>query len=158
MTTVSYPSELHPAPPPVSIDIPDSWETMSVPGVAIAAVQAERNADFTPNLIVRVGTRPALDQPADVLMEVAGAMQDRPDAHLGPAEQVELGGVQWTRVSVAWTDAQGLPIRQTHLSHGLPRDSEVQDFFHLTGSTGGASAESDAAVVQGVLESVRITR
>jgi hypothetical protein len=156
MTTVSYPSERYPAPPPVSIDIPPTWETMSLPGVAIAAVQAERNADFTPNVIVRVGTRPALDQPADVLLEVAGAMQDRADAELGQAEQVELGGLQWTRVSVAWTDAQGLPIRQTHLSCGLPRDAEVQDFFHLTGSTGGASAAADAPTVDAVLTSVRI--
>jgi hypothetical protein len=158
MTTVSYPSERYPAPPTVSVDIPDGWETLSVPAVAIAARQAPEKADFTPNVIVRVGTRAAQDQVADVLMEIAGAMQGRPGAEIGSPEAVELDGTAWTRVRVTWTDAQGLPIRQTHLSTGVPRDEQVQDFIHLTGSTGGEGVESDAPVVDQVLESVRLTR
>ena len=158
MTTVSYPSERYPAPPTVTIDIPDEWETLSVPAVAIAARRAPEKPDFTPNVIVRVGTRAAQDQVADVLMEIAGAMQDRPGAQIGSPETVDLGGTSWTRVRVAWTDAQGLPIRQTHLSTGVPRDDAVQDFIHLTGSTGGEGAESDAPVVDAVLSSVRLSR
>jgi hypothetical protein len=61
-------------------------------------------------------------------------------------------------VRVRWTDAQGLPIRQTHLSVGLPRDEAVQDFIHLTGSCGGEGVESDSAVVDDVLGSVRLSR
>jgi hypothetical protein len=158
MSTVSYPSERYPAPPTVSIDIPDEWETLSVPGVAIAARQATERPDFTPNVIVRVGTRALHDQVADVIMEITGAMQERPDAQVGSPETVDLDGTSWTRVRVTWTDAQGLPIRQTHLSVGLPRDEAVQDFLHLTGSTGGDGVESDAAVVDRVLESVRLGR
>jgi hypothetical protein len=158
MTTVSYPSERYPAPPTVSVDVPESWETLSVPGVAIAARQAPAKPDFTPNVIVRVGTRALHDQPADVLMEIAGAMQDRPEAKIGSPETVELDGQEWTRVVVTWSDAQGLTIRQTHQSASLPRDEEVQDFIHLTGSTGGAGIDSDEAVVAGVLASVRLTR
>jgi hypothetical protein len=158
MTTVSYPSELYPAPPTVSIDIPDHWETTSLPGVAITAREAPPRGDFTPNVIVRVGTRPLHDQPADVLMEVTGAMQDKADSVVGPAEQVDVEGVQWTRVAVQWTDARGLRIHQTHQSTGLPRDDQVQDFIHLTASTGGAGAEDDAPVLDQVLRSVRLTR
>jgi len=158
MTTVSYPSERYPAPPTVSIEIPDGWETLSVPAVAIAARQSPEKADFTPNVIVRVGTRAAQDQVADVLMEIAGAMQDRPGALIGEPETVDLDGTSWTRVRVSWTDAQGLTIRQTHLSTGVPRDEAVQDFIHLTGSTGGVGAESDGTVVDQVLGSVRLSR
>ena len=158
MTTVSYPSERYPAPPTVSIDVPDSWETLSVPGVAIAARQTPANPDFTPNVIVRVGTRALHDQPADILMEIAGSMQDRPGAQVGSPETVELGGQEWTRVVVTWTDAQGVPIRQVHQSASLPRDEAVQDFIHLTASTGGAGLEADAPVVAAVLDSVRLTR
>lgn len=158
MTTVSYPSERYPAPPTVSIDIPDTWDTTSLPGVAIAASAVPPREDFTPNVIVRVGTRPVHDQPADVLMEVVGAMQDKADSVVGAAEQVEIDGVQWTRVAVQWTDPQGLRIHQTHQSAGLPRDEQVQDFIHLTGSTGGAGAETDTPAVNEVLQSVRLTR
>ena len=158
MTTVSYPSERFPAPPTVSVDIPDTWETLSVPGVALAARQSPEKPDFTPNVIVRVGTRPLHDQPADVLMEIAGARQGRPDAQIGSAETVDLDGQEWTRVVVTWSDAQGLPIRQTHQSASLPRDEQVQDFIHLTGSTGGAGLESDDPEVAAVLASVRLTR
>ena len=157
MTTVSYPSELYPAPPTVSIDIPDDWETTSLPGVAITVRQTPPREDFTPNVIVRVGTRPLHDQPADVLMEVVGAMQDKAESVVGPPQQVELDGIQWTRVAVQWTDPRGLRIHQTHQSAGLPRDAHVQDFIHLTASTGGAGAEGDAQVVDRVLRSVRLT-
>ena len=158
MTTVSYPSERYPAPPTVSIDIPEGWETVSLPAVAIAVRQAQEKPDFTPNVIVRVGTRARDDQPADVLMELAGAMQERPEAQLGSPETVDLGGTTWTRVVVSWADTQGTPIHQTHLSVGLPRDEATQDFVHLTGSTGGSGAQTDAPVVDAVLGSVRLSR
>ena len=158
MTTVSYPSERYPAPPTVSIDIPDTWETLSVPGVAIAARATEQRPDFTPNVIVRVGTRALHDQPADIVMEVAGAMQGRPDAVVGSPETVEVGGEQWIRIEVSWSDGQGTAIRQVHLSRGIPRDEAVQDFVHLTGSTGGAGLESDQPAVESVLGSVALTR
>ena len=66
MTTVSYPSERYPAPPTVTLDIPDEWETLSVPAVAIAARRAPEKPDFTPHVIVRVGPRAAPDQVAVV--------------------------------------------------------------------------------------------
>ena len=90
MTTLSYPSERFPAPPSVSLDIPESWEPLSVPSVVLAARQREQNADFTPNVIVRMGTRPGLDQPADALMELAGSMQGREDAVVGELQRLHL--------------------------------------------------------------------
>ena len=158
MTTLSYPSERFPAPPSVSLDIPESWEPLSVPSVVLAARQREQNADFTPNVIVRMGTRPGLDQPADALMELAGSMQGREDAVVGELQRLDIDGTPFVRVDVSWSDPRGVAVRQHHLFTGLPREDGLQDFVHLTGSVGGAGADADEAVVLKVLESARISR
>jgi hypothetical protein len=158
MTTLSYPSDRFPAPPSVSLDIPDDWEPVSAPAVVLAAKQSGEQQVFTANVIVRLGTRSALDQPADALMELAGAVQGRQDATVGEMQHVELGGLPFVRVDVAWTDPRGIAIRQHHLFTGLPREDGLQDFVHLTGSVGGPEADGDEAVVLKVLESVRVTR
>ena len=158
MTTRSYPSDRFPAPPSVSLDIPDDWEPVSVPAVVLAARQAGEQRAFTANVIVRVGTRAGLDQPADALMELAGAVQGRQDATVGDMQHVELDGLPFVRVDVSWTDPRGIAIRQHHLFTGLPREDGLQDFVHLTGSVGGPEADGDEAVVLKVLESVRVSR
>jgi len=158
MTTLSYPSDRFPAPPSVSLDIPDDWEPVSVPAVVLAARQAGEQRAFTANVIVRVGTRAGLDQPADALMELAGAVQGRQDATVGDMQHVELDGLPFVRVDVSWTDPRGIAIRQHHLFTGLPREDGLQDFVHLTGSVGGPEADGDEAVVLKVLESVRVSR
>ncbi|TQJ48833.1 hypothetical protein [Phycicoccus sp. SLBN-51] len=157
MTTLSYPSDRFPAPPSVSLNVPDDWEPVSVPSVALAAKQSGEQL-FTPNVIVRLGTRSALDQPADALLELTGAVEGRQDARIGEMQHVELGGLSFVRVDVAWTDPRGIAIRQHHLFTGLPREDTLQDFVHLTGSVGGPEADGDEAVVLKVLESVRVTR
>jgi len=158
MTTLSYPSDRFPAPPSVSLDIPDDWEPVSVPAVVLAARQAGEQRAFTANVIVRVGTRAGLDQPADALMELAGAVQGRQDATVGDMQHVELDGLPFVRVDVSWTDPRGIAIRQHHLFTGLPREDGLQDFVHLTGSVGGPEADGDEAVMLKVLESVRVSR
>jgi hypothetical protein len=91
-------------------------------------------------------------------MELAGAVQGRQDATVGEMQHIELGGLPFVRVDVAWTDPRGIAIRQHHLFTGLPREDGLQDFVHLTGSVGGPEADGDEAVVLKVLESVRVSR
>lgn len=159
MTSLSYPSDRFPAPPSVTLDVPDDWEPVSVPAVALAAKQGGADEQvFTANVIVRLGTRPGLDQPADALMELTGAVQQRQDGVVGEMQRLELNGVPFVRVDVAWTDPRGIAIRQHHLFTGLPREDGLQDFVHLTGSVGGPAADSDEPVVLKVLESVRVSR
>lgn len=158
MTSLTFPSDRFPAPPSVTLDVPDDWEPVSVPAVALAAKQSGDQQVFTANVIVRLGTRPALDQPADALMELAGAVQGRQDATVGEMQHVEIGGLPFVRVDVAWTDPRDIAIRQHHLFTGLPREDGLQDFVHLTGSVGGPEADGDETVVLKVLESVRVSR
>ena len=158
MTTLTYPSQRFPAPPSVSLDVPDTWEPVSAPAVAMAAKQRETNADFTPNVIVRLGTRPELDQVADALMELRGSVEGRPEAAVSEPVPVQLGGQDFHRVDVAWTDPQFGRIHQVHVFAGLPREDTLQDFVHVTGSVGGHGAEEDLVVVEKVIASVRVTR
>jgi hypothetical protein len=158
MTTLSFPSERFPAPPSVAIEVPDTWEPVSVPAVVLAARQREANADFTPNVIVRVGTRPEHDQVADALMELRGTLDARPQAAVSEPRPVTLGDVPFHRVDVSWADPQFGAIHQVHAFAGLPRQDALQDFVHITGSAGGAGGEADLTVVEQVVASVRVTR
>jgi hypothetical protein len=158
MSTLTFPSDRFPAPPSVSLDVPDDWEPVSVPAVVLAARETGEHPEFTPNVIVRVGTRPGLDQPADALMELAGSLEGRQDAVIGRPEPVDIAGTAFHRCEVSWTDPRGIAIRQVHLFAGLPREDGLQDFVHLTGSVGGRAAETDEAGVHKILESVRVSR
>jgi hypothetical protein len=157
MTTLSYPSERFPGPPSVSLEVPEGWEPVAVPSVVLAA-RATGEHDFAPNVIVRVGTRPGMDQPTDALMELTGSMQGRQDAQVGTMRDVEIGGLRFVRVDVSWTDPRGVAVRQAHLFTGLPRQDGLQDFVHVTGSTGGPGADAGMDSLEEVLESVRVTR
>ena len=158
MSTLSFPSERFPAPPAVSIDVPDSWEPVSAPAVALAAKQTEVNADFTPNVIIRLGTRPENDQPADALMELRGSLDQRPQAEVGELRAVQINDQEFHRVDVSWVDPQFGTIRQIHAFARLPRQDALQDFVHVTGSAGGAGVDADVSVVEQVIASTRITR
>ena len=157
MTTLTFPSERFPAPPSVSLDVPADWEPVAVPSVALAA-RATGEHQFAPNVVVRVGTRPGLDQPTDALIELTGAMQGRQDAQVGEMRSVEVGGVGFVRVDVSWVDPRGVLVRQAHLFTGFPREDGLQDFVHVTGSVGGETADADEKTLEGVLESVRVAR
>ena len=158
MTTLSFPSDRFPAPPSVALDVPDTWEPVSVPAVVLAARQREVNADFTPNVIVRVGTRPEHDSVADALMELRGTVEARPQAAVSQPRPVTIGGLEFQRVDVSWVDPQFGTIHQLHAFAGLPREDTLQDFVHITGSAGGAGGEADLAVVEQVVQSARVTR
>jgi hypothetical protein len=158
MSTLSFPSERFPAPPSVSIDVPDSWEPVSAPAVVLAAKQTEVNADFTPNVIIRLGTRPENDSPADALMELRGSVDQRPQAEVSEIRTVQINEQEFHRVDVSWLDPQFGTIRQIHAFASLPREDALQDFVHVTGSAGGAGVDADVPVVEQVIASTRITR
>ena len=158
MSTLSFPSDRFPAPPAVSIDVPDTWEPVSAPAVALAAKQTEVNADFTPNVIVRLGTRPEDDQPADALMELRGSVDSRPQAEVGEVHTVQINGQEFHRVDVSWVDPQFGTIRQIHAFASLQREDSLQDFVHVTGSAGGAGVDTDVPLVEQVIASTPITR
>jgi hypothetical protein len=158
MASLKYPSEQFPGPLTLELDIPEGWEAVPVPNVALAARQAEENADFTPNVIVRQGTRPGMDQLQDALGELRASMEGRPGATISEPLSVELGGLSATRVEVGFLDPHELRIEQVHVFGGLPREDGLQDFVQVTGSVGGSGLTSDREVVEQVIASLRITR
>ena len=156
MTTVSYPSEQHPGPVPVRLEIPDGWESLGVPGVVLAVRQREQNAGFTPNVIVRETLRQGLDQTADVVRELERTLDGHAGAAMSHPTEVDLGGTTFTRVEVGFDDPSGVRVEQIHVFHAAARPDGLQTLVHATGGVGVPGGEQDRETVERVLASLRV--
>src|SRR5699024_6788498 len=52
--SIEYPSADCPGPPRITVQIPDDWETLTVPGVQVAAAQPRVEGTFRANVVVTV--------------------------------------------------------------------------------------------------------
>jgi hypothetical protein len=157
MSTLTYPSEDNPGPRPVSLEIPDTWERLAVPAVVLAARQKERNAGFTPNVIVRQFTRNGLDQRADILMELQKTLDGKAGASMSQPVDVDLNGTAFSRVEVGFDDPSGIRVEQIHVFASFPRADGLQDFIQITGGVGAPGGDEDREAVEKTIASVRVT-
>src|SRR5690625_5792251 len=51
---ISYPSAEFPGPPRITVEIPDAWQTLTVPGVQLAVAQPRVEGSFRANVVVTV--------------------------------------------------------------------------------------------------------
>lgn len=156
MPSLKYPSEQFPGPLSVTLEVPETWQPVPVPGVALAVRQSPENEDFTPNVVVRQGTRPGMDQVQDAMGELQATLEGRPGAVVSDPVPVELGGLSMTRVEVGFVDPHELRIEQIHVFGGRQRPDGLQDFVQVTGSVGGAGVTSDREVVEKVIASLQV--
>lgn len=156
MSTLTYPSEHNPGPRPISLEIPETWEPLAVPAVVLAARQKERNAGFTPNVIVRQFTRNGLDQRADILMELHKSIEGRPGATVGQPVDVEINGTDFSRVEVGFDDPSGVRVEQIHVFASFPRPDGLQDFIQITGGVGVPGGEEDREAVEKTIASTKV--
>ena len=52
--SIEYPSADFPGPPRITVDVPDDWETLTVPGVQVAVAQPRVEGTFRANVVVTV--------------------------------------------------------------------------------------------------------
>ncbi|HET8766460.1 MAG TPA: hypothetical protein VFM86_03960 [Pedococcus sp.] len=157
MPTLKYPSEQFPGPPSVTVDIPDGWSPVRVPGTLLAARRAEKGGAFAPNLVVRGFTRSAEFTIGRALAELKAFVQERPDGEMDDPFEVEIADVPFVGVNVSWTDEKVGDVVQAHLFAGARR-GQVVDLIQVTGSVGGPEVESEYATVQELMQTVRVTR
>jgi hypothetical protein len=157
MTTLTYPSAQFPGPPSVSVDVPEGWAPVRVPGTLLAARRADTAGRFAPNLVVRGFTRSGDFTIGRALGELRSYVEDRAQGQMDPPFALELDGVPFVGVNVSWTDERVGDVVQAHLFAGARR-GQVVDLIQVTGSVGGEQVGAEYDTLQQLMQTVRVTR
>jgi hypothetical protein len=157
MATLTYPSAQFPGPPSVSVDIPEGWAPVRVPGTLLAARRADTSGRFAPNLVVRGFTRSGDFTIGRALAELRAYVDDRSDGQMDAPFALEIEQVPFVGVNVSWTDERVGDVVQAHLFAGARR-GQVVDLIQVTGSVGGAQVGSEYDTLQQLMQTVRVTR
>ena len=157
MTTLTYPSAQFPGPPSVSVDIPQSWAPVRVPGTLLAARRASAGGVFAPNVVVRGFTRSGRFTIGRALAELQGFVEQRPGGRMDRPFEIDIEQVPFVGVTVSWSDERVGDLVQAHLFAGARR-GQVVDLIQLTGSVAGPDAETEYPVVQDLMQTVRVAR
>lgn len=157
MPTLKYPSEQFPGPPSVTVDIPDEWAPVRVPGTLLAARRSASTGKFAPNIVVRGFTRSGEFTIGRALAELKGFVDDQPEGELDAPFEVQIDSVPFVGVNASWTDGKVGDVVQAHLFAGARR-GQVIDLIQVTGSVAGPDAEAQYGTIQEVMQTVRVTR
>lgn len=156
MPVLAFPGPTAPAPPTLSIDVPEGWR--SVPAdTDLLAAEGPGSGSEAVEVTVRRHTRPAGYAAEQLADEVASAgVGDRPGAEVEATFVVELGGREWLGRNVSWQGPAGNVV-EVHLVTPAPGDSEMTQFVAATGVVRGATLDADYDTLQAVLETLIVT-
>jgi hypothetical protein len=157
MPELSYPSEVFPGPPGVTIDAPDTWAPVRVGGTLLACRRIDSDHGFAPNVVVRGFQRTGDFTMREALAELRAFVDEQPEGHVDEPFELTLGEVPFLGVNVSWSDPDIGMIVQIHLFAGSRR-GRIVDLVQATGSVGGGDAQSAYAEVQQVLQTIRVTK
>lgn len=156
MPQLSYPSEVFPGPPSVTVDVPETWAPVRVGGTLLSCRRIESDHGFAPNVVVRGFQRTSDFTMRDALAELRGFVDGQPQGSIDEPFEIELDEVPFLGVNVSWDDPEIGTVVQIHLFAGSRR-GRIVDLVQVTGSVGGADAETAYAEVQGILQTVRVS-
>jgi len=154
MTLISSNSEQFPAPPTVTLDLPEDWEAAPMPG-AILSCRGPLVDNRAPIIAVRYSTQPLTYDLGDAMREVGAFARQRPDGEVEEPFRAPIGGLELVGVNASWTDPTIGEVVQVHMFAGT-RSGGLLRLLHITGTVGGETIEDDYESVQGVLETLRI--
>lgn len=155
-STVTYPSPVVPGPPPIHLEMPEGWIQVWAPDTLIAIRDDARGADhFLANLVVRFYQRLAPFGPDEIKAELEGHAQQRQDGELGPLKSQDVGGRQWLGADLAFVDEQAGTVAQAHW-FTAQQQNDVIDIIQVTGSYAGSRRETDYAVIDRIVDSIRV--
>lgn len=157
MALLKYPSEQFPGPPTISVDIPEEWSPVRVPGTLLAARRRVASEKFAPNIVVRGFTRSGEFTIGRALQELRAFVDGMSEGEMDAPFEVELDQVPFVGVNVSWTDDKVGDVVQAHLFAGARR-GQVVDLIQVTGSVGGPDVGTEYERVQAVMQTVRVTR
>ncbi len=155
--SIEYPSADFPGPPRITVQIPDDWETLTVPGVQVAAAQPRVEGTFRANVVVTVqrfgpeftleAARAGLDQRKAALPELE---------ELGTGE-IEVDGTTWIASEYGYTQPGRPTVVQAARYAIIDRGGVATDVLEIVGSCGAESADDEIETVRTIQDSLRVT-
>jgi hypothetical protein len=155
MPQASFPSDLFPAFPAITLEFPEGWQARPVVEALLAVVDDRGPDAFAPNVVVGV-TRTTRDvtlsTAADALQaEVAGLREVAPV----DAAQVGFGDVSWFVSEFAYvSDAAGTIMQVVAVA--AVGNGPFTDVVRVTGTASPADFEESLPVIRKIIASTRI--
>lgn len=153
---IAWPSASNPGPPDVSLEIPDDWEELLVPGVVLAVAGPAEPKRFRTNLVVSVQRMPAghgLDRVRRTVQERLGALPQL--ERLGDGD-LDCGGRTWYAAEYGYTHPGRPTVIQASRATTFAHPSGVIDVVDVVGSCGAEDADAQIVLLRSVQDSVRL--
>ncbi len=154
--TLTYPSAQIPGPPHISMDVPDDWEVLTIPGVQIAIAEPVVDGQFRLNVVVTVQRFAAgftLEQAEQGLEKRKKSLPELEDLGTG---ELESQGRTWVASEYGYTQP-GRPTVVQAARYCLVERGDVVDVVEVIGSCGAESADDDIELLRTIQDSLRVT-
>jgi len=153
---IQYPSADFPGPPQISIEVPDDWETLTVPGVQVAVAEPRVEGQFRANVVVTVQRFGA-----DFTLEAARAGLDQRKAALPELEElgtgeIEVEGTTWIASEYGYTQPGRPTVVQAARYAVMDRGGVATDVLEVVGSCGAETADDQIETVRTIQDSVSV--
>lgn len=154
---ITYPSVQFPAPPGVSLALPDDWEAKYRPDVLLCAMKTVPDGEFSPNVIVRTNrmiewtrTEQAVDS-IDTGIDSLREVQD-----IG-REFVDISGLSGYRREYVYRHESGGALAQAIRAVVVP-NTRGADLVEVIGTVSADASKQQLPELREVMESLRLER
>ena len=156
--SVSYPSAEFPAPPQVTVEVPDDWEMLTVPGVQMALAQPRQEGKFRANVVVtvqRFGPGFTLEAAKEGLEQRKSALPELEELGTG---EIDVEGTTWIASEYGYTQPGRSTVVQAARYAVVARGDVATDVIEIVGSCGAESAEDEIELVRSIQDSVQLAQ
>ena len=153
---IQYPSADFPGPPQISIEVPDDWETLTVPGVQVAVAQPRVEGSFRTNEVVtvqRIGSDFTLDAARQGLVQRKAALPELEELGTG---EIEIEGMTWIASEYGYTQPGRPTVVQAARYAVVDRGGAAKDVLEIVGSCGAESADDEIETVRAIQDSITL--
>ncbi len=160
MPVLAFPGPVAPAPPAVTLEVPEGWEPVPA-GAALLRARGTGSAGDVVEVGLAAHTAAGVD--ASGLVEGLTTASAPAGSELEDVFVVEIGGREWAARNVSWDEPDG-PVVEVALvslvddvagSGEVDAEAEATSRFVVaTGRVRGAGLEADYDTLQSVLETV----
>ncbi|PZP13798.1 MAG: hypothetical protein DI611_13960 [Brachybacterium faecium] len=155
--TISYPSVDFPGPPRLSLDVPDDWETLTVPGVQVAVAQPRVEGRFRANVVVtvqRFGPEFSLEAARAGLEQRKAGLPELEELGTG---EITIDEIAWIASEYGYTQPGRPTVVQAARYAVIDRAGVATDVVEIVGSCGAEHAEDEIELVRSIQDSIHLT-